>query len=263
MKESKSAQYHSKISKDYDNMYQEKYWDIHTAIELSKLNKYLPKQKSRILDAGGGTGNFTIEFAKQGHEVILTDISFGMLEEAKKKIKKLGLDDKIRILKQDITNMKDLKSGYFDFVVSLGDPVSYCQKEEEAIKELARVAKSGSYVFITVDSFFNTMLKLIMDMNYRELENLEETSKTRYPFDFIEHNFKVDELKNLFEKYNLRVIEVFGLLNLVNKIEKEKLEKILSNEKNFAIIKELELKYSSEPSIIGIAGHIGIVGKKK
>ena len=125
MKESKSAQYHSKISKDYDVMFQDKYWDIHTAVEESKLNKYLPKQKSLILDAGGGTGNFSIECAKKGHEVVLTDISSGMLEEAKKKIKKLGLEEKITILNQDIINMNDLISNHFDFVVSLGDPVSY------------------------------------------------------------------------------------------------------------------------------------------
>ncbi|MFX1452349.1 MAG: class I SAM-dependent methyltransferase, partial [Promethearchaeota archaeon] len=260
MKESKSAQFHTKISKKYDILYKDKYWEIHTAIESSKLDKYLPKQKSRILDAGGGTGNFSIECAKKGHEVVLTDISSGMLEEATKKIKKLGLEDKITILKQDITNMNELKSNYFDFVSSLGDPVSYCQKEEEAIKELARVAKTRAFIFITVDSFFNAMFKLIREMNLGELKNLEEKNKTKYPFDFTQHNFKIDELKSLFEKHNLQVIEVFGLINLINKIDKERLEKILSNEKFFEIIQKLELKYSNEPSIIGIASHIGIIG---
>ena len=49
----------------------------------------------------------------------------------------------------------------------------------------------------------------------------------------------------MFEKNNLQVIEVFGLLNLINIIEKENLEKILSSEKNFKNIKEFLLSNNS------------------
>ncbi|MBW3013220.1 methyltransferase domain-containing protein [Candidatus Woesearchaeota archaeon] len=263
MKETKSAAYHTKIAKEYDASYTDNIWKLYAALEDAKIIKYLPKKKGRILDAGGGTGKFAIQFAKKGHDVVLTDISSGMLGVAEKNIKKLRLGNKVKALWQDITNMKSLQSNSFDFVVSLGDPVSYCMKENKAIKELARVAKKGAYVMITVDSYFSMLGRLISQQRFSMISKMERTGNTVYPFNYPEHNFKPDELRKLFEKNGLKVIEIFSIGNLINRADRKKMNKILSNKKNFKKMVDLELKYSTEPSIVGFGGHIGIVGRKK
>ena len=263
MKKNKSIDYHDKIAERYDTNYTDKKWEIHGAIEWAKADKYLPKKKCRILDAGGGTGEFSVKFAKKGNYVVLTDLSEGMLKIARRKIKKLNLGDSIRVLKQDITQMKDLGSNSFDFVVALGDPVSYCLDESKAIKELARVAKKGAYVLITVDSYFRQITLLLNSKNYKGLDQLEKTGNTTFLVDFTQHNFQIDELRTLFERNHLAVVEIFGLLNFVNKVNPKQLNKILSNKKRFTQFLNLEMKYCNEPSIIGFASHIGIVGRKK
>ncbi len=262
MAESKSARYHTKIAKSYDSEYTDRYWETHSKIEWKRLDKYLPKGKSLILDAGGGTGEFSIAFAKRGHNVVLTDVSSGMLDVARKKIAKLRLGNKITVMPQDITDMKDFRDGQFDFAVSLGDPVSYCMDECAAVSELARVVKRGAYVIITVDSYYASMLNLIRRNDVQELKNLIKTGNTTFPFDYPQHNFKVGELGGLFEQSGLEVVEIFGIISLLNKIPRKEREHILQDDANFRKLMGLELELSSEPSVLGTASHLGIVGRK-
>ena len=52
-----------------------------------------------MLDLGGGAGNYSNRFLEQGSRVIYTDISKGMVEIARKNIKKANSILKILILK--------------------------------------------------------------------------------------------------------------------------------------------------------------------
>ena len=47
-------------------------------VNLHFLERYL-EPRSRILDIGGGPGRYAIEMAKQGHRVVLADISPDLL----------------------------------------------------------------------------------------------------------------------------------------------------------------------------------------
>jgi len=52
------------------------------------LDKYLPKNKNaKILDGAGGTGRIRLPLAKMEYSVTLCDISPGMLDVAKKKMR--------------------------------------------------------------------------------------------------------------------------------------------------------------------------------
>ncbi len=260
MKESSSARFHTKAAAKYDNSYTDERWKIHGAVLDAKLDEFLPKRPSKILDAGGGTGNFAIRMAKLGHDVTLTDISAGMLAQAKKKIKKEELD--IRVLRLDITNMRKLETSTFDFTASLGDPVSYCKDPRKAIAELARVTKRNRYVFITVDSFFRVMGMLFAAGRLKELERLERTGTTNYPISFPQHNFRVAELHQLFLANRLRVMDTFGLLGIINKTDEKVRDRRLRSRRFFNWAMRMEMMYANEPSIVGTANHIGIVGKK-
>lgn len=88
-------------------------------LNTAKLTEKDLKNK-RILDAGCGTGEKSIFFAKAGaKEVVAIDFSKGQLFEAKKKAKKEKLNN-IFFYEKDIINdsLEDLKN--FDIVVSLG-----------------------------------------------------------------------------------------------------------------------------------------------
>jgi len=53
------------------------------------IRKHLPKKKdARILDAGGGTGRTTLALVRMGYQVALCDLSTGMLDVAREKLRR-------------------------------------------------------------------------------------------------------------------------------------------------------------------------------
>ena len=77
---------------------------------LFVLNKYLPRN-ALILDAGAGLGRYTIELAKQGHNLILLDLSEKNVALAKQKIKEEGLDKKVKeCVVGSLTDLSRLKT---------------------------------------------------------------------------------------------------------------------------------------------------------
>jgi ubiquinone/menaquinone biosynthesis C-methylase UbiE len=255
------VKYYDKVSEVYDSQYSSSYWELYNEITWNNIKRFLPKKKnSLILDAGGGTGIWAIKLAKLGYNVVLTDISEGMLNIAKEKINRLKLQKKITIKKVDIRNMSCFPNEYFDLAIAEGDPVSYCLKPERAVRELSRVVKKGSIVIISVDSKFVIIPKLIEQKRFKELEKFLKTGILKQEFKF--QAFTLEELCNLFEKFGLKVVRIIGKPVLLSLIPKERREKLLQDKKVFNKILKLELKYCDEKSIVGFGGHLEIVGKK-
>jgi len=227
--------------------------------------KYLPKNlKTHILDAGAGTGFWAEKLIKNGYKNIsLSDISQGMLNEAKKKLEKHKIIDSIQYIKADITDMqKDFRDSSYDFIFSQFDPVSYCMKPKEAITELARIAKTGAYVVICVDTKFRRVPELIEAKMIKEAQNLLRTNIS-YDFKHPQYNFTWQELNSLYNEAGLEVIEIVGAPVFMHHVNRSIMYEL---EKNPNIRKELlkiELENCTNKSLINFAGHIQIIGKKK
>jgi ubiquinone/menaquinone biosynthesis C-methylase UbiE len=141
------------------------------------LKRYAPKRKSSlILDAGAGTGDWALLFARLGYrKMVLADISKGMLDEARRKF---ASQDKTEVsfVKSDVSNLKQLLTRMFDFVYSEGDPVSLRLKPRSAVKALARVAKRGAYVVAMMDTKFARVPRLIEKGSLDEAVKLLKTN---------------------------------------------------------------------------------------
>src|SRR5512136_999798 len=124
-----SEAYHDHEAPVYDAKYAAIpfYAAIYEAVTWDNIHRFLPTLPARVLDAGGGTGRWTVVLARMGYEVTLTDISQGMLDVARAKIEAAGLSDQVMSLRQDIRDMSALAADSFDLVLSEGDPVSYCE----------------------------------------------------------------------------------------------------------------------------------------
>lgn len=104
---------------------------------------------SVILDLGCGTGNFTIEMARRGYEMIGIDISPDMLSCAKSKAEMEKVD--ILFLNQDMTQFE--LYGTVDAVVCLMDSVNYVTSKKE-LKRLFKLVNNylnpeGLFIFDT------------------------------------------------------------------------------------------------------------------
>ena len=260
-------EFYEKIAEDYDKQYDTPYWKLYHEITWENVKRFLPKRKNAtILDAGGGTGYWAIRLAKLGYRVVLTDISENMLEVAKKKIETETLQDLIKTDIVDIRDMVCFPSNHFDMAIAEGDPVSYCLDAEKAVRELARVVKTNAYVVVSVDSKYSMIIRLIprlIQENFDELSKLLRTGIWFFPpskGNFRLEAFAPEELRTLFETCGLRVVRIIGKPILTQLVPREKRDEVIKE--NFEKILDLELKFCDTPNLLGIGGHLEIVGKK-
>ncbi len=100
-----------------------------------------------ILDAGCGTGVFTVDFLSSGARVVGLDISSPMLNVAAQKAKAYPFQPVLA----DISTLP-FKQEAFDKVVSV-TALEFIQDAKEAVRELFRVTKKrGSIVVATLNS---------------------------------------------------------------------------------------------------------------
>jgi ubiquinone/menaquinone biosynthesis C-methylase UbiE len=227
------------------------------------LKKYLPERKSiAILDAGCGDGQWAQRFVGLGYKnVTLTDLSRGMLEEARKRFAQLKIGRNVKFVKSDIARLKEFEKESFDFVFSQYDAVSYCMEPARAIKELARVAKKGAHVIVSLDTKFRRVPELIEAGLIDEAEHLLKTNVT-YEFEFPQYNLTWEELSTYFARAGVKVLEVVGAPVFMHQVNEQLLKKFETDPKIRRRLLRMELAHCTDRSLVNFAGHLQIVGQK-
>lgn len=262
-------EFYERTAEEYDKDYERPYRKLYHEITWNNIKQFLPKRKNAvILDAGGGTGYWAIRLAKRGYRVVLTDISRNMLKVAHRKIESEGLQGEIETRIVDIRNMNCFPSDSFDMAIAQGDPVSYCLNAEKAVRELARVVKADAHVVASVDSKYNMIHQILIPNAIEERFSKQALDKMslflrtgflRTDYEF--QAFTPEELKALFETCGLRVLRIIGKPVLTQFIPREKRDEIVGN--HFRRVLKLELNLCDVPSLVGIGGHLEIVGVKQ
>jgi demethylmenaquinone methyltransferase / 2-methoxy-6-polyprenyl-1,4-benzoquinol methylase len=111
---------------------------------IKQLKKDQPKL---ILDIATGTGDFALEALKLNpHKVVGVDISEGMLEMGKEKIKRLKLQDKIELQLGDSERLLFQDNNFDAVIVSFG--VRNFENLEKGLSDMLRVLKPGGKTVI-------------------------------------------------------------------------------------------------------------------
>jgi len=255
--------HHDWWSETYDSDYFTHYTLYHK-ITLDNIRRYLPKDRGAlILDAGGGTGIWSVELARMGYRVVLTDISDGMLEKAKRKASTLKLDNLIEIRISNICHMPEFEDGQFAMVLCEGDPLSYCGDHHVATKELARVVQNGGAVIASVDNRASALNWLREKNDFEDIRQLLETGDVvmhheRVEFRYVIHAFTPEELQKLFESNGLKVERIIGKLVIASRLTCFRSEDPAVQEELY----NLESKYNADPAYYPWGGHLEIVGRK-
>jgi 2-polyprenyl-3-methyl-5-hydroxy-6-metoxy-1,4-benzoquinol methylase len=139
--------YNYPLIKLYTNKQTKKHIKLIT--KIVSFAQITPKQLSgkKVLDAGCGTGEKSIFFAKNGAKVTSIDISDGQLSVLKKRAKEERLD--IKIFQKDILN-EDLSSlGTFDYIFSIG-VLHHTEDAKKGFKKLSLLLKDQGVIVIAL-----------------------------------------------------------------------------------------------------------------
>ena len=147
-KKEQVTQMFDKVSSNYDFLNRLLTFGIDVSWR-KKVVKMVADQKAKmILDIATGTGDLAIMLAKiNPDKVIGLDISKGMLEVGKKKIKQLNLDDNIEMVIGDSENLS-YADNTFD-AITVGFGVRNFEDLEKGLSEIYRVLKpKGTFVVL-------------------------------------------------------------------------------------------------------------------
>jgi len=243
----------------WTDVFQEK---VYGYVTWEHLKKFIPKDRnSLILDAGGGTGRWAIPLAKMGYSVTLCDISEGMLKQAKKNIDKEKLSDKITLKEEDLTDLS-FPDQTFDFVLCEDGPISISDSQK-VVRELGRVLKKDGKMWACVVGRYPLALAMA-ETNSEEALKLSTGELSYTSYKGIENSrvFSPKELQSLFQENGIEVIKLLGN-RIVPPLLSSEIQLMKDfDDKFFSEIRDLELHLSEEPSLLGLAEYLQIVGKK-
>ncbi len=110
----------------------------------------LNNKPGKALDIGCGSGAMVRDLLDRGFEIVAADISDNMLEATKKTVCRHSRAKNVNFTVQDIEALT-LPSETFDLIICLG-VIEYLKTDEFALKEIARVLKSGGCAFISTQN---------------------------------------------------------------------------------------------------------------
>ncbi len=98
----------------------------------------------KVLDLGCGDGTTALPEARRGAEVLGVDIAENLVAAGNRRAKEAGLTN-LKFQEGDASNLKDLKDGSFDLVVSIFGAM-FAPRPLDVAKEMVRVTKPGGRI---------------------------------------------------------------------------------------------------------------------
>lgn len=165
------------IAHSYDKLNHRLSWNIDKGWRSKAIMALKPFAPQSILDIATGTGDFAILATRllQPKHVIGVDISEGMMDVGRQKVRQLRLDDTISFAKEDCLNLSMGNETYDAVTAAFG--IRNFKSLDRGLAEMCRVLKTGGHLSI-----------------------VELTTPKRFP------------MKQLFKIYSHTVLPIYGRL---------------------------------------------------
>ena len=136
------------IAPTYDTLNHRLSWDIDKGWRRKAIGQLAPFAPQVMLDIATGTGDFAILSAQmlRPQTLIGADISEGMMEIGRQKVKRLGLDSVVRFEKEDCLHLS-YPDNTFDAVTAAFGIRNFADLDK-GLSEMCRVLKPGGHLSI-------------------------------------------------------------------------------------------------------------------
>lgn len=144
------------------------YQDVTADINLYKV---LLKDYDEVVEYGAGTGRITIPLAIEGKKIIAIDNEVNMLMDMDKKIKKMGLEEQVKIVNRDmITYTQDKKVDCVIMPLTVFNYIIDEEKQDECLRNIYKYLNKNGII----------ILELLTKKTFKELENNKYNSEFKY-----------------------------------------------------------------------------------
>jgi ubiquinone/menaquinone biosynthesis C-methylase UbiE len=257
------ASHYNEKAKSYDDIFNTLYFKVYDAVTWKYLEPYVPTNPDAlVLDAGGGTGRWSVRMAEKGCKIVLMDCSVGMLQVAEKRLKEKALHEKVSLKKCDITD-----TGYPDetFDMILCEHALFLFKNPDTvIAELRRVLKKNAPLVISAQNRYVQALSSLSGKP--SADNAERACKilASVEQEWMTKDGKVkvytwtpNEFRAMLERNCLRVEKIVGKgTTMPLRIKQESfMEKKYPQELLNQILK-IEYALCEKQDALGLAGHL-------
>lgn len=136
------------IAPAYDTLNHTLSWGIDKCWRRKAINWLKPFRPRRMMDVATGTGDFAIQACQVLHpdELIGTDISEGMMNVGREKVRQAGLDRQISFAKEDCTALSFPDKRFDAITVAFG--VRNFENLDKGLQEMYRVLDDGGHLVI-------------------------------------------------------------------------------------------------------------------
>lgn len=237
----------------------------------SLIEKYTPDSSSKIIDVGGGTGNYSEWLAKKGHLVHLVEPVLKHIKIARIKADKLKNKFSIHLGESRKLEFPD---NYADLIILHG-PLYHLQKKEDrdlTIREAKRVLKKdGTILAFAINYTASTLVGLLnglihkrtfFEMCKEELTTGIHNPPDDFPWLLAEaYYYKPAQLKDEFinqELIHLNTHAVEGLAWL----DKDFFSNMLNNKRRKTLLELIQVT-ENDPYLLPFSPHMMIVAKKQ
>ena len=147
-KASQVEQMFDNIAPTYDKLNHRLSWDIDKGWRRKAIKALAPYQPQSLLDIATGTGDFAILAAQmlQPKKLIGADISEGMMDIGRQKVKALGLDNVVTFEKEDCLHLS-YNNDTFDAVTAAFGIRNFADLDA-GLCEMCRVLRPGGHLSI-------------------------------------------------------------------------------------------------------------------
>lgn len=136
------------IAPAYDRLNHTLSWGIDRAWRRRAIRWLRPFAPQRIMDVATGTGDFALLACRmlRPAELVGTDISEGMMQVARQKVREAGLDGRIRFRREDCEALTFADATFDAVTVAFG--IRNFEHLDRGLREMCRVLRPGGHLVI-------------------------------------------------------------------------------------------------------------------
>ncbi len=268
-------------AKAYDE-YGDKEWGRHETAPIHRVSFHIHRHYlaafirpgDRVLEVGAASGRFTVELARLGARIVVTDISPGQLELNVANVAEAGLESSVEARElADIVDLGRYPDGSFDAVVCYGGPLSHVlDRADQALGELLRVTRPRGHLLLGVMSLHGSLHAFlggaeseIEEFGIDEMQAIVETGDLPTNHSSIgtpAHLFSWRELRALLEQHDCDVM-VASAANLLSIGNDEICERWLQDPEMWERFLSWEVTTCAQPGAIDGGTHMIAVVRKR